>query len=168
MASHENTGSTSSSRTASERAARIRQPVSCEPCRKRKIRCSRTRPPCDTCRRRRCMESCYYPGAGGQDTGAFQSAPPDINATLEARISNLENMLRQHNQVPVENDGVLGNSRWSPPIEAHQPYGLSPDSLADMSQISYSPAPTPLPLQHIGSLVTSSSGNVRYEPQASQ
>lgn len=165
MTSHENPDIRINNRSASERTTKVRQPVSCEPCRKRKIRCSRTRPPCDTCQRRRCVDSCIYPNP--QDAApAPQTASSDVNGMLLTRISNLENVLRQHTQVIGERD-LMGGSMLSPPTEeASQSYGLSPDSFTGVAQMSYTPAS--LSPQHVGSLITSTSGNTRYEPRMSQ
>lgn len=46
--------------TLSRRPHNLRQPVSCAPCRQRKIRCSRNGSPCDACRRRKCAHDCHY------------------------------------------------------------------------------------------------------------
>jgi hypothetical protein len=143
----------------------VRQPVSCEPCRKRKIRCSRTRPPCDTCRKRRCPESCTY--AAYREIAAPQDIPFDMNVELLNRITNLENHLRQHTYSAVVNNGCSG-PMLSPPIEELESTSsdLSPNSFLNVSNISPSPASSTL--QRVGSLTTSSSGNVRYETRASQ
>lgn len=143
----------------------VRQPVSCEPCRKRKIRCSRTRPPCDTCRKRRCPESCMY--AAFKDAAIPQSIAPDANEDLLSRIANLENLVRQQTSSTVANDAGAG-PMLSPPIEDPESSlsGLSPNSFLNVSNMPPSPAsPT---IQRVGALTTLPSGNVRYETRASQ
>lgn len=62
----------------------MRQPISCAPCRERKIRCSRNGTPCDTCRKRKCIESCIYPKKptlSVSGTLGFPSPPSEGSAT---------------------------------------------------------------------------------------
>lgn len=67
-----------------------RQPVSCENCRKRKIKCSGDRVPCETCVRRGYPHSCHYKRiAEGQP-----QITPGENELL-TRIRNLEDLLKQ-------------------------------------------------------------------------
>lgn len=107
------------SKTASRTAASVRQPVSCEPCRRRKIKCSRTQPPCTTCQRRGCASSCVY--AGRHDVPVNHSGSSSLaNEELLARITNLENILTKKAslgaQIPLES--VRSEMQMlSPPVE---------------------------------------------------
>jgi hypothetical protein len=95
----------------------VRQPVSCEPCRKRKIKCSRTRPPCSTCQRRGCPTSCIY--VGHPLTYGESSSSGVGNEELLVRISNLENMLKKQmgTKLPLECTTSNDMSMLSPPLE---------------------------------------------------
>lgn len=150
----------------------VRQPVSCEPCRRRKIRCSRTRPPCDTCRRRACSESCFYKKTGTHD-GIPSSFSNGTNEELLNRISNLENLLRKHTGAHIPNpagDGQLTSPMLSPPLDYTPPVETSnlsgPLSSQSPSQISYSSEP--VSTRGLGVLTTSPNGDVRYETRSSQ
>ncbi|OJJ41927.1 hypothetical protein ASPWEDRAFT_167917 [Aspergillus wentii DTO 134E9] len=46
---------------------RRRQPISCDPCRRSKLRCDRHRP-CSSCRRRRCEDSCRYKASSSTES----------------------------------------------------------------------------------------------------
>jgi hypothetical protein len=148
--------------------------VSCEPCRKRKIKCSRTRAPCNTCRRRQCSESCVY--LGTKDI-------PEPNRELLARIDSLEEMLRKHTgasqsqkqSASYNNDGIdsaLLPAMLSPPIDiSSQSYVLSPESLNydlvhRQSYPSFSPRSPAV--QPVGELRSSAAGDVQYEPRSAQ
>lgn len=138
----------------------VRQPVSCEPCRKRKIKCSRTHPPCDTCRRRRCAESCLYKA---QHDGQPATPSTVVNQDLLTRISNLEQMLRKHTELAADECAVQN----TPVIAEHQHTSqLSPESLTS-ENLSYLTPPDERP-QPVGHLKTSPSGNIQYQPQRSQ
>ena len=150
--------------------ASVRQPVSCEPCRRRKIKCSRTRPPCDTCRRRGCAEDCVYKGSRSLMTPNAAVGP---NTELLTRISNLENLLWKHTGAQISNpvgNGQTTSPMMSPPVEANQPF--QPSSVSSSfesespSQISYSSEP--VSARGKGVLRTSPNGNVRYDAQSSQ
>jgi hypothetical protein len=152
-------------------AGSVRQPVSCEPCRKRKIKCSRTKPPCETCRRRGCMESCVYKKARGEPQ---PSHAPAHNEELLNRISNLESLLRKHTgaHIPDSLNGFT-SPMLSPPMEINQTVQTSPIPGSfhseSPSQLSYSSEHAQASRAHrLGILTTSPTGNVRYEAQSSQ
>lgn len=156
----------------------IRQPVSCEPCRRRKIKCSRERAPCSTCRRRQCPESCIY--LGTKDV-------PEPNRELLARIDNLEDMLRKHTEAaqsarPVDAPqdshfspvpAPVSRPLLSPPFESAQQtsFGLSPESL-NLDVMSASSTASVYSRVNSGgqrgSLRSSANGNVQYEPHGAQ
>jgi hypothetical protein len=153
-------------------ARSVRQPVSCEPCRKRKIRCGRTSPPCDTCRRRGCVDSCVYKKTRDEMPSSVSAAP---NEELLNRISNLENLLRKQteDQIPNSACGQLTSPMLSPPMEYNRPIEPSPfpGSFNSESplQISYSTESTEsTSARRLGILTTSPTGNVRYEAKSSQ
>ncbi|KAG5759588.1 hypothetical protein H9Q69_014254 [Fusarium xylarioides] len=76
-----------------------RMPLSCEPCRRRKIKCprnnSRGRTPCDTCVRRGIPDNeCIYLRDQSSRRNAQMPRHAD-NSALVARIDRLEELLRQ-------------------------------------------------------------------------
>lgn len=133
-----------------KRTAAVRQPVSCEPCRQRKIKCSRTCPPCDSCRRRRLTDSCHYIRSR-ESNNASSNGHIEENQRLLARINSLEEILRRQNTTGLGNnsDSLL----LSPPTEAGQVQ--SPTATATASSLQ-------------GELITSTAGDISYEPRASQ
>ena len=144
----------------------VRQPVSCEPCRRRKIKCSRTRPPCDTCLRRGCTDNCIYLGNREDSASAVLTDP---NQELLNRISNLESLLRKHTgeQIPHTSPEIAA-PMLSPPSESIQPFGFSPLTSTPESYIRHSQTSEGLSPHSFGVLRTSSGGNVSYEPRSSQ
>jgi hypothetical protein len=85
-----------------------RLPISCEPCRIRKIRCSRPRgpPPCETCVRRSLASDCLYARHGASSPIARPVPTPlppsedstrhalSPDASLVARVAKLEALLQ--------------------------------------------------------------------------
>jgi len=143
----------------------VRQPVSCEPCRRRKIKCSRTRPPCDTCRRRGCADHCVYKGSRDE---AIPLALNPSNKELLDRISNLESLLRKHTGPQISAAQAESTSPMlSPPMEA-QPFHLSPVSFTPESHSHASFPSARVGSRGVGVLTASPNGNVRYEPRSSQ
>ncbi|KAH7092401.1 hypothetical protein FB567DRAFT_237088 [Paraphoma chrysanthemicola] len=129
----------------SARNRQRRLPISCEPCRLRKIRCSRPRgpPPCETCIRRSLASECSYAGGHQTASPARPLLPPSplseqgvtdshsLNEDLAERVAKLESLLRAQN-------GSANN-----PSNVH--YTLAP------------------PVKK-GSLAISTSGHVRFIP----
>lgn len=142
----------------------VRQPVSCEPCRHRKIKCSRTKPICETCRRRKCADRCVYKGT---NDGDISSSTASSNEDLLNRISNLEQLLRKHTGAEIPGAEPDYSMMPSPPVEVGEPSQLSPASfISEHSQQTYrSEYESPL---GGGVLTSTPSGNVRYEPRSSQ
>ncbi|KAH7411512.1 hypothetical protein BKA64DRAFT_663617 [Cadophora sp. MPI-SDFR-AT-0126] len=145
----------------------VRQPLSCEPCRRRKIKCSRTRPICDTCRRRGCTHKCVYKGSGDAEEPLPQNA---LSNELLERISNLEQLLRQHTNSSASNrtsDEQINNSIQSRP-DISQASQLSPESLVSEPSTGPSFASAQSSSNGFGVLTSTPEGYVRYEPRTSQ
>ena len=152
---------TSRSTLRVSRAAR--QPVSCEPCRKRKIKCSRTTPPCDTCKRRGLADTCsYVSNPSLSQRGSSITLPPSAsvvypNETLHARITNLEQLLQQNTQQPAF--ASISPASTDPTISSY--VEASPSTRISGHGVSRSTL-------RIGTLTTSKFGYVKYEPRSSQ
>ena len=157
--------------------SRRRIPISCEPCRVRKIRCPRDAPPCSTCVRRRIpVEQCVYSSdrqsrshqqsgpspskrprlqndtSAGDDSQVFETQPDrpalnETNASLVSRIEHLKRLLHAQGQ---RSNTTPSRPRVSEP--AH--------SLED----SQTQTPTPFAT---GTLIPSTSGHVRFLPFSS-
>jgi hypothetical protein len=154
---------TTPQQTISRQNISVRQPVSCEPCRHRKIKCSRTYP-CNTCQRRRCADRCVYKNArDGQNANSTTSS----NDELLDRINNLEQLLRKHTGAEIPGRNGDYSMMPSPPVEIGQNSHLSPESfISETSHQTYS-SDYQSPLSG-GVLTSTSTGNVRYEPRSSQ
>lgn len=158
--------SASSHRTSfSPIPASVRQPISCEPCRHRKIKCSRTRPFCDTCRRRGCINRCVYKGSRETDAALPQSSS---NEELLNRINNLEQLLKQHTNVSLRPiNGQINNSIPSP-LDSCQTSQLSPESLVSEPSSQAALLSDQATSARHGVLTSTAQGDVRYEPRTSQ
>ncbi|CZR54060.1 related to transcriptional activator Mut3p [Phialocephala subalpina] len=151
-------------------ARSVRQPISCEPCRRRKIKCSRTRAPCDTCRRRECEERCFYKGSTLRDGASHTNSPSNIE--LLNRISNLEKLLSQQAGAQIPSASGSMSPISSDPMETRQNfYGqtsqLSPESFASEPSSHHlfsSARPSP---RGVGVLNSGPNGT-QYEPRSSQ
>jgi hypothetical protein len=144
---------------SSGRARRL--PVSCEPCRLRKIRCPRDATPCGTCRRRGVSaQACQYakrtPTHSALSPYARSSSQPAYadsahNTDLAARVRKLEQLL-QTAVAPETRGGAPSTS--TPP--SHQSYDY------------LSPASEALPsLETLGgTLHTTEAGHQRFVPQS--
>ncbi|KAL4945601.1 hypothetical protein BDV06DRAFT_22109 [Aspergillus oleicola] len=153
---------------------RRRLPISCEPCRARKIRCSRNKPPCDTCVRRRIpLEQCVYscsrqphistqrqpqpcppqPQSLENDLGLadvsvqprFHDPAGDSSADLIARLQRLEQLLQVKNEVQDQ----------APPPPSVRGLGL---------ELENSRRSEPETALSTGALISSTSGHVRFLP----
>jgi hypothetical protein len=165
-----NPDSISPEKSVSRQMGSVRQPVSCEPCRRRKIKCSKTIAPCDTCRRRGCADHCIYKGSRDESSSITSIAP---NRELLDRISNLETLLKKHTgaHIPFStSDATHTSTMLSPPMEYAQPFHTSPGSFTseNSSHHSYSPDRSAGGSHGVGVLASSLNGNVRYEPRSSQ
>ena len=165
-----------SRRNSSKPPRSIRQPVSCEPCRRRKIRCSRTTPPCDTCRRRGCLDSCIYlryPQNTPSSIAATNTATTTQQELLD-RIINLEESLKIHRENEARQPSAPYSTSsidlFQQTIDSHAPsvpqqnFVLTPES-ATSSTVSLDEIPSS---SRKGVLVTSRLGYVKYERRSSQ
>jgi hypothetical protein len=71
-----------------------RQPLSCENCRKRKIKCQSGQVPCATCVKRGYAQTCYYK----RNADVPQHSHPNESELLQ-RVRNLEDLLKQQIQI---------------------------------------------------------------------
>lgn len=135
-----------------------RQPVSCEPCRIRKIRCPRDAAPCGTCLRRRVPpEQCLFAGkAGGQSLGT-SVAPRTPSSPISDRVtrSEADGDLAQR----VEKIERLLHSQE----KSSEPYGFASAPTATQRNFS-APNPSPGSESLCGALQTSAFGHVRFIP----
>ncbi|KAM5443907.1 hypothetical protein MferCBS31731_001153 [Microsporum ferrugineum] len=157
-----------------------RLPVSCEPCRKRKIRCPRNGPPCDTCIRRGLgMADCFFLGQARNplNAGTAESSKV-VQQELLQRIRNLEDLLKKH----VGAHAIVGQGQEEPvsPPTTNASANTESDSRSNNSfsisnnhnnnnnnSNNNSELPQSL-LQNVGSLSISPQGHVRFEPQSSK
>ncbi|KAJ5343682.1 uncharacterized protein N7506_003506 [Penicillium brevicompactum] len=140
-----------------------RLPLSCENCRRRKIRCLGSGVPCDTCRKRGVASSCQFkrdiePNPQPRETNSdiLLQRISDLesllirNIELTSNSSNHDHALRspisQHD-IPSSHDGPSQNPTSS----------YSDDHVFDNSDMGPES-------DEVGSIVTSSSGHVRYVP----
>lgn len=135
-----------------------RMPVSCEPCRRRKIRCRGSRVPCETCVRRGRATACQYqrePPAPQHDAAA--SGQGGDTEKLLRRIAHIEQLLEKQTALVSMRDsnssGALHSPHETPSPRSRSQALASPDSL---------------PTEHAGQLgaggwrlVESPSGHVR-------
>ncbi|KAF7165380.1 hypothetical protein CNMCM6106_001570 [Aspergillus hiratsukae] len=145
-----------------------RLPISCENCRQRKIRCTGSGVPCDTCRRRGFTSSCHFK----RDVEPFY-ADIQSNAsqeTLLQRISALERLLQQNIDLTSASiNSQQSHTLRSPVSDAES--GISTDNrpVSCLSALT-SDYVTPLrnaagiPDHGLGTLITSATGHVRYIP----
>jgi hypothetical protein len=145
-----------------------RLPISCENCRQRKIRCTGSGVPCDTCRRRGFTSSCHFK----RDVEPFYA---DIQSnisqeTLLQRISALERLLQQNIDLTSASiNSQQSHTLRSPVSDAES--GISTDNrpVSCLSALTSDRA-TPLcdaagiPDHGLGTLITSATGHVRYIP----
>ena len=139
-----------------------RMPLSCEPCRARKIRCTPNRSPpgpCGSCQRRGIQPSkCVFMRETNQshnDHGQSSS-----NEELLTRIRNLEDLLHGH----IRAFPSPSQPPAAPTLEIF-PNGLDSSDPSPTQQ----PTPSSLSLELprlVGNLHVSDSGHVRYEPRS--
>ncbi|KAF2647287.1 hypothetical protein K491DRAFT_741445 [Lophiostoma macrostomum CBS 122681] len=156
----------------SARNRQRRLPISCEPCRLRKIRCSRPRgpPPCETCERRGLASDCLYAGRDLASPPARPTLPlsplseratSDVSTqdeSLAARVAKLEALLKANGGTaqdlstsrptvrPITKKGTLSTTK-----SGHERF--TPFPLLDSSQ-----EPLHDPQQAIASSINLSSG----------
>ncbi|KAL2005352.1 hypothetical protein VTN00DRAFT_2563 [Thermoascus crustaceus] len=142
-----------------------RLPISCEPCRKRKIRCPRDHRPCQTCIRRGLRpEECIFLGQSRLSLEHVSATESSIQRELLARIRNLEDLLHKQidGQAPLQNPG----DPVSPPITTAG--STKTFSESDRGTDVLSTESRNQPPGNVGSLQVSPSGHVRYVPLPSQ
>ncbi|KAJ9156179.1 Zn 2cys6 transcription factor [Pleurostoma richardsiae] len=111
---------------------RSRQPVSCAPCRARKLKCDRQQPCCGACARRGDADSCRFApaagsggaaavgggGAGGLAAGGSStnggSAGPGPRHEVQARLQRLEEMINGLVNVPGRGGSTGPVSKMTP------------------------------------------------------
>ncbi|KAF9249531.1 transcriptional regulator family: Fungal Specific TF [Penicillium roqueforti] len=150
---------------------RQRLPISCEPCRVRKIRCPRNGPACGTCIRRRVpLEQCVYstrrkpsqrqpqqsqPQARPLENRSsspettlqphYQGLAGEPDADLVARIEKLEQLLHAKNQQPDTTPSSLNFPQLDSEVQETRRLG-------------------PVTTFTTGTLIPSTSGHVRFLP----
>jgi hypothetical protein len=144
---------------------RSRQPVSCEPCRARKIACPRDGNPCGTCVRRRVRPSlCTYANqciSNGERTEYPEATSEPSSSDLADRVAKLEHLLQlqQSQKLPTSPE----RSYASPQTPQDRPFNQGAVDISDMRQPDNS-SQISTNQQCIGHLETSPSGHVRYMP----
>ena len=126
-----------------------RQPLSCENCRKRRIKCEskdQVKVPCSTCVRRGYAQSCYYKKVAD----AAQFASVSTENELLHRIRNLEDLLKKQIAQSSQSPSDFTQGR-----ESSRSNGTSPF------------VPTVPKPRYVGSIITSPSGYQYFSPRAS-
>jgi hypothetical protein len=152
-----------------------RMPLSCEPCRERKIKCARNinrrGRPCETCVRRGIPSSdCVY--LRDQWPRRHNPAPPTEpvdNSELVARIDRLEGILRQSNSMPnpaSQQQPPESVSNLPSPESTLQPPSV--DSFAGRNNELSSAKGVPSSAPPAGVIVRFDSGHERFEPSSSR
>lgn len=136
-----------------------RQPLSCENCRKRKIKCynSSGQVPCATCVRRGHSQSCFFRRLGLGVSDISQQGSSTNEGELLYRIRNLEDLLAQQ----------IAQSCPRPP----QRLGSTPtrsDGPSSCPENRLDSTPSPIHRTHqSGKIITSSAGYQYFSPRAS-
>lgn len=137
-----------------------RLPISCEPCRKRKIKCTRDRRPCQTCLRRGLRAAdCIFLGQPRPLLDENSETETNVQRELLERIQNLEDLLHRRidTQLSPQNSDAV-----SPPITTiSNPVPEQESDHIHTESVLYN-------LANCGSLQLSPSGHVRYLPLSSQ
>lgn len=124
-----------------------RQPLSCENCRRRKIKCSGDSVPCNTCVKRGHRHSCYFKKL----TNNSQTMPNTME--LLDRIRKLEDRLERHNSLSSQ------NSQEPEQTGSARTYSVS-DNLGSESLLSISSPQQPR------TIITSPSGHQHVSPDS--
>jgi hypothetical protein len=150
-----------------------RLPISCEPCRARKIRCSRTRGPpgaCESCLRRGLSPSrCIYLRQTNRQSQSQDDRPSSTggnNEELLSRIRLLEELVSTHMQTSSSSGPNALPTPVTPSTDPPQSH-LNPSEWPVVQEASPLVFP-PDPPQMVGTLNISKSGHVRYEPRTAQ
>lgn len=129
-----------------------RQPISCENCRNRKIKCTGGRAPCDSCIRRGFQSTCHFLRC---------SSTPHQGTSysdLIERISYLENSLKEHID---HNPSCQRSTRLLTPADISSTASTSPEVAISLSgQVESAVSNFPL----TGFLLKSPGGYIRFVP----
>lgn len=145
-----------------------RLPLSCENCRRRKIRCLGSCVPCDTCRKRGVASSCRFKRDVEHNLQPAQSEAIALQETLLRRISDLESLLVKNIEFTSMSTTQHNRSIRSPVLQNDTP--LTEDELsANPASINtdgqfFTRNITTSQRDEVGSIITSQSGYVRYVP----
>ncbi|KAJ5974102.1 hypothetical protein N7481_011312 [Penicillium waksmanii] len=142
-----------------------RLPLSCENCRRRKIRCLGSGVPCDTCRKRGVASSCQF------KRDVEQNPQPERHETnqdiLLQRISDLERLLIQNIEL-TSTSNAHNHALRSPVSHDDLPQSQDDTSEIPVSKYTYDHYSFRRNIEsqrgEVGSIITSSSGHVRYVP----
>uniref|UniRef100_A0A093XYQ6 Putative transcriptional regulatory protein n=1 Tax=Talaromyces marneffei PM1 TaxID=1077442 RepID=A0A093XYQ6_TALMA len=111
---------------------RNRVPLSCEPCRSRKLRCNRERP-CSNCTVRDERASCKYESPKNGSAMNPQHHASKQRGSMQQRINHLEdlvkNLIAQNQKLPITPEGVETGPSFK-------------DSISDASDSTHSPGKT--------------------------
>lgn len=133
--------------------ANRRQPLSCENCRARKIKCTGGRAPCNSCVRRGFQSSCYF------RRDSTRLGDTSIVDNLVERISSLEALLK--NQVPASERTERQSRLPSPAETSNTPSGSPARAIATPGTQESFHAPD---FQISGTLLNSPDGYTRFVP----
>lgn len=132
-----------------------RQPLSCENCRKRKIRCTGEKPVCDTCSRRGFSHTCVYLRQSGQ-VSPFASSDEVLQTVkrMETLLERQVNMLEQHFDIP-------STSSSHQDVPSHrQPSSLDSSPWSEMEDLDLDKQGATI----VGWILTSEEGYQRFIP----
>ncbi|KAM3067063.1 hypothetical protein ACMFMG_011736 [Clarireedia jacksonii] len=145
-----------------------RLPLSCENCRRRKIRCLGSGVPCDTCRKRGVASTCEFKRDVEQNLQPASHEKSALQETLLRRISDLESLLLRNIELTS-----MSNTQYNHALRS--PVSKNDTSLVQ-DELSANIASTNTDGQYInnnftraqrgevGSIISSPSGHVRYVP----
>ncbi|KAI9039877.1 Zn(II)2Cys6 transcription factor [Aspergillus affinis] len=143
-----------------------RLPLSCENCRQRKIRCFGSGVPCNTCLKRGVASTCQFKRNVEQNQQRERlEATQDL---LLRRISELEDLLLKNIELVSTSNARPNEALRSPASQNDLPRALDDrtdravPNLTDTSRLTRISAGSQHP--HIGTVVESPSGHVRYIP----
>ncbi|KAJ5758779.1 hypothetical protein N7520_005935 [Penicillium odoratum] len=145
-----------------------RLPLSCENCRKRKIRCLGSGVPCDTCRKRGVASTCQFKRDLEQNLQPAQKEASALQETLLQRISDLESLLVRNIELTSRSNTQHNHDLRSPVSQDYTPlfqHELSENSASAYTDSQYFTRNVTKPQSNeVGSIIASPSGHVRYVP----
>ncbi|OQV03118.1 Fungal Zn2-Cys6 binuclear cluster domain-containing protein [Cladophialophora immunda] len=133
-----------------------RVPLSCENCRKRKIKCSGERPFCDTCARRGFSHTCFYlrqnvQAPAGSSSDEVLQRVRRVETLLERQVYLLEQRLEPSPKSQSSNPDNLSQ---------HQPSSANSSPWTEVEQNPPETAPSTI----VGTVVVSQEGHERFIP----